>query len=92
MEPEGPLPYSQASATYPYPGPTQSSPHTHIPPHKFYHVKLSVFSVCLPFVYRRNYDYILGVKWGLNPTKQNKPWSSSFFNIISNLQGFTFDL
>jgi len=32
MEPEGSLPYSQASATYPYPGPTQSSPHTHIPP------------------------------------------------------------
>ena len=30
MEPEGSLPYSQASATYPYPGPTQSSPHTHI--------------------------------------------------------------
>ena len=31
MEPEGSLPYSQASATCPYPGPTQSSPHTHIP-------------------------------------------------------------
>jgi len=31
MEPEGPLPYSQASATCPYPGPAQSSPHTHIP-------------------------------------------------------------
>jgi len=34
MEPEGSLPYSQASATCPYPGPTQSSPHTHIPPIK----------------------------------------------------------
>ena len=32
MEPEGSLPYSQASATYPYPGPAQSSPYTHIPP------------------------------------------------------------
>jgi len=32
MEPEGSLPYSQASATCPHPGPTQSSPHTHIPP------------------------------------------------------------
>ena len=32
MEPEGSLPYSQASATCPYPGPTQSSQHTHIPP------------------------------------------------------------
>ena len=32
MEPEGSLPYSQASAIYPYPGPTQYSPHTHIPP------------------------------------------------------------
>jgi len=31
MEPEDSLPYSQASATYPYPGPTQSSPHTQIP-------------------------------------------------------------
>ena len=30
--PEGSLPHSQASATCPYPGPTQSSPHTHIPP------------------------------------------------------------
>ena len=27
MEPEGSLPHSQASATCPYPGPTQSSPH-----------------------------------------------------------------
>ena len=32
MEPEGSLPHSQASATCPYPGPAQSSPHTHIPP------------------------------------------------------------
>ena len=32
MEPEGSLPHSQASATYPYPVPAQSSPHTHIPP------------------------------------------------------------
>ena len=29
MEPEGSLPYSQASATCPYPGPTKSSPYTH---------------------------------------------------------------
>ena len=26
MEPEGSLPHSQASATFPYPGPAQSSP------------------------------------------------------------------
>ena len=32
MEPEGSLPHSQASATCPYPGPAQSSPHTHITP------------------------------------------------------------
>ena len=32
MEPEGSLPHSQASATCPYPGPAQSSPHTHINP------------------------------------------------------------
>jgi hypothetical protein len=32
MEPEVSLPHSQASATCPYPGPAQSSPHTHIPP------------------------------------------------------------
>ena len=32
MEPEGSLTHSQASATCPYPGPAQSSPHTHIPP------------------------------------------------------------
>ena len=32
MEPEGSLPHSQASATRPYPGLTQSSPHTHNPP------------------------------------------------------------
>ena len=32
MEPEGSLPHSQASANSPYPGPAQSSPHTHIPP------------------------------------------------------------
>ena len=32
MEPEGSLPHSQASSTCPYPGPAQSSPHTHIPP------------------------------------------------------------
>jgi hypothetical protein len=32
MEPEGSLPHSQASATYPYTVPAQSSPHTHIPP------------------------------------------------------------
>ena len=32
MEPEGSLPHSQASATCPYPGPAQSSPHTHMPP------------------------------------------------------------
>ena len=32
MEPEGSLPHSQASATCPYPWPTQSSSHTHIPP------------------------------------------------------------
>ena len=31
MEPEGSLPHSQVSATCPYPGPAQSSPHTHIP-------------------------------------------------------------
>jgi hypothetical protein len=31
MEPEGSLPHSQASATCPYPGPAQSSSHTHIP-------------------------------------------------------------
>ena len=30
MEPEGSLPHSQASATCPYPGSAQSSPHTHI--------------------------------------------------------------
>ena len=30
-EPEGSSPHSQASATYPYPGPAQSSPYTHIP-------------------------------------------------------------
>jgi hypothetical protein len=30
MEPEGSLPHSQASATRPYPGLTQSSPHTHM--------------------------------------------------------------
>ena len=29
MEPEGSLPHSQASATRPYPGLDQSSPHTH---------------------------------------------------------------
>ena len=32
MEPEGSLLHSQASATCPYPGPDQSSPHTHIQP------------------------------------------------------------
>ena len=32
MEPEVSLPHSQASATCPYPGPAQSSPHTHIQP------------------------------------------------------------
>ena len=32
MEPEGSLLHSQASATCPYTGPAQSSPHTHIPP------------------------------------------------------------
>ena len=32
MEPEGSLPHPQKSATCPYPGPAQSSPHTHIPP------------------------------------------------------------
>jgi hypothetical protein len=32
MEPEGSLPHSQASANRPYPGLTQSSPHTHMPP------------------------------------------------------------
>jgi len=32
MEPESSLPHSQVSATCPYPGPAQSSPHTHIPP------------------------------------------------------------
>ena len=31
-EPEGSLPHSQASATCLYPGPSQSSPYTHIPP------------------------------------------------------------
>ena len=31
-EPEGSLPYSQASATCLYPGPAQSSPYTHNPP------------------------------------------------------------
>jgi len=31
QEPEGSLLHSQASATYPYPGPAQSSPYTHIP-------------------------------------------------------------
>jgi len=33
MEPEGSLPHSQASATYLYPGPAQSSPYNHtLPP------------------------------------------------------------
>ena len=32
MELEGSLPQSQASASCLYPGPAQSSPHTHIPP------------------------------------------------------------
>jgi len=32
MEPEGSLPHSQASANCPYPGPAQSSPHTHVLP------------------------------------------------------------
>ena len=31
-EPEASLPHLQASANCPYPGPAQSSPHTHIPP------------------------------------------------------------
>jgi hypothetical protein len=31
MEPEGSSPHSQAPATYLYPEPAQSSPHTHIP-------------------------------------------------------------
>ena len=32
MEPEVSLPHSQVPAACPYPGPAQSSPHTHIPP------------------------------------------------------------
>ena len=32
IEPEGSLPHSQASATRPYPGLAQSSPHAHNPP------------------------------------------------------------
>ena len=32
MEPESSLPHSQASATRPYPGLAQSSPHTHKQP------------------------------------------------------------
>ena len=32
MQPEGSLPHSQASATRPYPGLAQFSPHTHNPP------------------------------------------------------------
>ena len=32
MESEGSLPHSQESATCPYPGPAQFSPHTHILP------------------------------------------------------------
>jgi hypothetical protein len=31
MEPEGSLPYSQVSATCPYPEPARSSPYPHIP-------------------------------------------------------------
>jgi hypothetical protein len=31
MEPESSSPHSQAPATYPYPEPAQSTPHTHIP-------------------------------------------------------------
>jgi hypothetical protein len=31
MEPEGPLPYSQVPATCPYPEPSPSSPHDHLP-------------------------------------------------------------
>ena len=31
MEPESSLPYSQASAIYPYPQPTPSSPHNPFP-------------------------------------------------------------
>jgi hypothetical protein len=36
MEPEGSLPHLQASANRPYPGLTQSSPHTHIPAYTVY--------------------------------------------------------
>ena len=32
MEPEASSPHSQAPATFPYPEPVQSSPHTLIPP------------------------------------------------------------
>jgi len=38
MEPEGSLPHSQASATRPYPGLAQSSPHTHNPLIKIYYI------------------------------------------------------
>ena len=31
MEPEGSMPHSQISATYPYPEPARSSPQPHIP-------------------------------------------------------------
>ena len=40
VEPEGSLPHSQASATCPYPGPAQSSPHTHIPPPEVWYALL----------------------------------------------------
>jgi len=33
MEPEGSLPHSQMPATWPYPRPARSSPHSHIPIH-----------------------------------------------------------
>ena len=39
MEPERSLPHSQTSATCPYPGPAQSSPHTHIPAEYYYLVE-----------------------------------------------------
>ena len=34
MEPEGSLPHSEESADCLYPGPAESSPYTHIPPHE----------------------------------------------------------
>jgi hypothetical protein len=83
MEPEGSLRHSQVPATFPYPEPAQSSPHTHFPK-----IRLNIILPSMP----GSPQWFPSLRFPhQNPVRTSPPYALhalpiSFFSILSPAQ------